>query len=245
MRIPVTWLTEHLEFDEVPTRRRSSPRRSSGSASRSRRCSALGPVTGPLVVGRVVEIEELTEFKKPIRYCQVEVDAGRARPTVIVCGATNFAEGDLVVVALPGAVLPGGFAIAARKTYGRTSDGMICSARELGLGDDHSGILVLPSGTAQPGDDAVELLGLDDTVIEVAPTPDRGYAFSVRGLARELACAFDVPFGDPGRQRGPRGRGRGLAGPHRGPRRLLAVRRAPGDRVSTRPRRRRGGCAGG
>ena len=75
---------------------------------------------------------------------------------------------------------------------------MICAADELGIGDDHSGILVLPTGTAQPGDDALELLGLNDTVIEVAPTPDRGYAFSVRGLAREIACALEVPFGDPG-----------------------------------------------
>ena len=73
--------------------------------------------TGPLVVGRVVSITELTEFKKPIRFCQVEV--GSAEPRGIVCGARNFAEGDLIVVALPGAVLPGGFAIAARKTYGQ------------------------------------------------------------------------------------------------------------------------------
>jgi phenylalanyl-tRNA synthetase beta chain len=194
VRIPVSWLTEHLEFAEVPT-----PEELADAFIRIGMeiddVSPLGPVTGPVVAGRVVEIEELKEFKKPIRYCQVEVGPGQVNG--IVCGATNFVEGDTVVVALPGAVLPGDFTISARKTYGHTSDGMICSARELGLGDEHSGILVLPSGTAQPGDDAVELLGLDDTVLEITPTPDRGYAFSVRGLAREISCAFDVAFGDP------------------------------------------------
>ncbi|KAA2256368.1 phenylalanine--tRNA ligase subunit beta [Solihabitans fulvus] len=194
MRIPVTWLTEHLEFDEAPT-----PDQLADAFVRIGievdDVSPLGTVTGPLVVGRVAEIEELAEFKKPIRYCKVEV--GGDEPSGIVCGATNFVEGDLVVVALPGAVLPGDFTISARKTYGRTSNGMICSASELGLGDDHSGILVLPGGEASPGDDAMALLGLDDTVMELTPTPDRGYCFSVRGLGRELACAFDVPFGDP------------------------------------------------
>src|SRR5699024_1655525 len=102
-------------------------------------------VSGPLVVGRVVSIEELTEFKKPIRHCHVDV--GEDEPRSIVCGARNFAEGDLVVVALPGSVLPGGFAIGSRKTYGRLSDGMICSARELGVSDEHEGIMVLPEDT--------------------------------------------------------------------------------------------------
>src|SRR5579884_4136883 len=81
----------------------------------------LGPVTGPLTVGRVSEIEELTEFKKPIRSCQVDV--GEPKPRHIVCGATNFKVGDLVVVALPGTTLPGDFTITTRKTYGRVSDG--------------------------------------------------------------------------------------------------------------------------
>jgi phenylalanyl-tRNA synthetase beta chain len=156
---------------------------------------ALGPVDGPLTVGRVSAIEELTEFKKPIRACLVDVGAGEDRG--IVCGATNFAVGDLVVVALPGSTLPGGFAIAARKTYGRTSEGMICSASELGLGTDHSGILVLPPGTAEPGASGAEVLGLDDVVFNLAITPDRGYCMSVRGLAREIACACDLDFVDP------------------------------------------------
>jgi phenylalanyl-tRNA synthetase beta chain len=154
-------------------------------------------VTGPLRIGKVVSVEELTGLKKPIRYCQVDV--GDVEPRGVICGATNFAEGDLVVVALPGAVLPGDFTITARKTYGHISDGMICSPRELGLGADHSGILVLSPDTGRPGEDAVPLLGLDDPVIELAINPDRGYCFSVRGLARELACALDTLFGDPAR----------------------------------------------
>lgn len=154
-----------------------------------------GDIEHPLVVGRVAEIAELTEFKKPIRFCKVDV--GNPELQEIVCGARNFAVGDLVVVVLPGGVLPGGFKISSRKTYGHTSNGMICSVAELGIGKDHSGILVLEPGTAEPGADANELLGLGDTVIELAITPDRGYAFSARGLARELACGFDLEYGDP------------------------------------------------
>src|SRR3712207_5302075 len=157
-------------------------------------------VTGPLVVGRVLEIEELTGFKKPIRYCQVDV--GEAEPRGIVCGATNFAVGDAVVVALPGAVLPGGFAIAARTTYDRVSDGMICSVRELGVGEDHAGILVLGDSatgtTPAPGTPAGPVVGLDDVVIELAITPDRGYCLSMRGIAREMGTGLGVQWRDPG-----------------------------------------------
>ncbi|BBX08339.1 phenylalanine--tRNA ligase subunit beta [Mycolicibacterium aichiense] len=155
----------------------------------------LGPVSGPLTVGRVTAIEELTEFKKPIRACKVDV--GEAEDRDIVCGATNFAVGDLVVVALPGTTLPGDFHIASRKTYGRLSDGMICSTAELGLGADHSGILVLPPDTAEPGADGIAVLGLDDVVFDLAVTPDRGYGMSVRGIAREIACAYDLDYDDP------------------------------------------------
>ena len=194
MRIPVSWLAEHLPLPEETT-----PEDVAEALVRIGHevedVERLSGVDGPLVVGLVVEIEELTEFKKPIRYCRVEVDEDQIQG--IVCGARNFVEGDLVVVALPGAVLPGGFEISARKTYGKTSEGMICSVKELGLGDDHTGILVLPPGTASPGDDAKEILQLEDAVLDLAITPDRGYALSVRGLGRDLACAFDLPFGDP------------------------------------------------
>ncbi|MGH3621431.1 MAG: phenylalanine--tRNA ligase subunit beta, partial [Sciscionella sp.] len=217
MRVPVSWLAEHLELSEEVTTE-MFPDAFVRVGHEVEEVSKLGPISGPLVIGRVVEIEELTEFKKPIRYCRVEVGQAddepdedeeeeeraalelgdMAGPTKgIVCGATNFVEGDLVVVALPGAVLAGDFTITACTTYGRISDGMICSAKELGVGTDHAGILVLPSGFASPGDDAAELLGLSDTMIGLEITPNRGDALSVRGLSRELACALDLPYGDP------------------------------------------------
>jgi phenylalanyl-tRNA synthetase beta chain len=158
--------------------------------------AAAETVKGDLLVGRVLEIEDLTGFKKPIRFCRVDI--GREAPQEVVCGATNFAPGDLVVVILPGGELPGGFPVGARKTYGHMSNGMICSERELGLGDDHSGILVLPPDVAAPGVDARPVIGLDDVFIEVEITPDRGYEMSVRGIARELSYASGSTFTDPG-----------------------------------------------
>lgn len=160
----------------------------------------LPDITGPVVIGRVEKIEELTEFKKPIRYCHVNV--GQANGTGelqgIICGARNFEEGSLVPVSLPGAELPGGFKIAARETYGHISNGMICSAAELGLTAKSDGIITLDeSYTEHIGEDALPLLGGPDTVFDVNITPDRGYALSMRGLSREIASAFDLKFVDP------------------------------------------------
>jgi phenylalanyl-tRNA synthetase beta chain len=164
-------------------------------------------VTGPLVVGRVLEMTpEPQKNGKTINWCRVDVgpehnDAEGARG--IVCGAHNFAPGDLVAVALPGTVLPGPFPIAARKTYGHVSDGMICSVSELGIGEDHDGILVLTrNGFAEedltPGQDAIALLGLGEEILEINVTPDRGYAFSYRGVAREYAHSTGAKFTDHG-----------------------------------------------
>lgn len=197
MRLPYSWLHEVVavgapDWDVSPQELEQTLLRIGHEVEEVIR---LGPVSGPLTIGRVTDIDELTEFKKPIRACRVDV--GESEPREIICGATNFTVGDLVVVALPGTVLPGDFTITARKTYGRTSDGMICSTAELGLGADHSGILVLPSDTADPGADAAAVLGFDDVVFHLAITPDRGYCMSVRGLAREVACAYDLDFVDP------------------------------------------------
>ena len=152
-------------------------------------------ISGPLVVGRVINIEEIVEFKKPIRW--VELDCGESSSRFVICGASNFSVDDLVVVALPGAILPGPFAISQRETYGRVSDGMICSSRELGLSEDHSGILVLPDDSAKVGANAIELLEIEDVIFDIAINADRGYALSVRGLAREISASLGVKFTDP------------------------------------------------
>ena len=194
MRVPLSWLLEYVALE---------PGVDVAVAEVSRRLTAAGlevetaeqvghDVTG-IVVARVLEVAELTEFAKPIRYCRVTAGAADHQ---VICGAVNFSAGDKVPLALPGAVLPGGFQIGARKTYGRISEGMICSAAELGIGDDHAGILVLPDD-APVGADFVEYAGLRDHVLDVNVTPDKGYALSIRGVARELAISYKAAFIDP------------------------------------------------
>ncbi|WP_042382760.1 phenylalanine--tRNA ligase subunit beta [Streptacidiphilus melanogenes] len=198
MRVPLSWLREYVDLPAGETGRDIQAKLIRAGLEVEGVEQLGADLKGPLVVGHVLAIEELTEFKKPIRYCQVDVgDAnGTGEPQNIVCGARNFAVGDKVVVVLPGAVLPGPFPIAARQTYGKTSEGMICSARELGMGDDHDGIIVLPP-EYEPGTDAIELLELVDEVLDIAVTADRGYCLSLRGVARETAIAFDLPLRDP------------------------------------------------
>lgn len=206
MRVPLSWLREFVDVPE--------------DASPEDVLAALVSVgfeeedvfgfdlEGPIVVGEVLDfVEEPQSNGKTIRWCQVRVapDGEKAadggEPVHgIVCGARNFFVGDKVVVTLPGSVLPGPFPIAARKTYGHVSDGMIASAKELGLGDEHNGILRLVElGLDAPvGTDAIALLGLDDVAVDINVTPDRGYALSIRGVAREYSHATGAAFRDPG-----------------------------------------------
>jgi phenylalanyl-tRNA synthetase beta chain len=200
MRAPVSWIREYAALPADLS-----------SADLAARLTALGlklealeeagaDITGPLVLGRVLDFEDEPQRNgKTIRWCHVDVGSanGSGQPQGIVCGASNFAVGDLVVVVLPGGVLPGGFEITARKTYGHVSAGMICSARELGLGDDHEGIIVLPPDAGGPGDDAFDALHLREDVLEFEINPDRAYALSLRGVARDAALGFGVPFTDP------------------------------------------------
>jgi phenylalanyl-tRNA synthetase beta chain len=239
MRVPLRWLRNWTDIGSD-----TAPRTISDALIRVglevETIDAIGAdLTGPLMVGQIREFSDETHSNgKTIRWCRVDVgdynehgpDGRQAAPTGfdgpgrgIVCGAQNFTVGDYVVVALPGAVLPRDFAITARTTYGHVSDGMICSARELGIGDDHTGILVItpdacgppsPSaGAGSPdsanqvrhaeppqvaaGTDAADILQLRDDVLDIAVSPDRGYCLSVRGIAREAALALDTGFTDP------------------------------------------------
>ncbi len=195
MRAPLSWIRELVDLpSDVDGRTLAEELIRLGLEVET--VDVIGEVAGDIVVGQVMDISELTEFRKPIRFCQVDVGPQHGGQRGIICGATNFVLGDIVVVALPGAVLPGPFAITARKTYGHLSDGMICSSRELGIGEDHDGIIVLAPGTADPGEDARSVLGLGEEVLDIAVTPDRGYALSIRGIAREAAIAYDIPFRD-------------------------------------------------
>ncbi|AYF99349.1 phenylalanine--tRNA ligase subunit beta [Protaetiibacter intestinalis] len=196
MRVPISWLGEWVDLPEDVTLEHLHA--ALVKVGLEEEGTHGFPLTGPIVVGRVISAEpEPQSNGKTINWCQVDV--GEAEPRGIVCGAHNFAPGDKVVVTLPGAVLPGPFAIAARKTYGHVSDGMIASSRELGLGDEHDGILRLAELGLDPevGTDAIALLGLDDAAVEVNVTPDRGYAFSIRGIAREYSHSTGAAFRDP------------------------------------------------
>ncbi|MER7809001.1 phenylalanine--tRNA ligase subunit beta [Streptomyces sp900116325] len=199
MRVPLSWLREYVDLPATETGRDVQAKLVAVGLEVETVEQIGAGLKGPLVVGQVLTIEELEGFKKPIRFCTVDVGSanGTGEPQEIVCGARNFAVGDKVVVVLPGAVLPGDFAIAARKTYGRTSHGMICSTDELGMGDDGThGIIVLPP-EHEVGTDAIELLELVDEVLDIAVTPDRGYCLSMRGVARETAIAYGLPLRDP------------------------------------------------
>ena len=196
MRAPVSWIRELVTLPPDVTGREIAERITAAGLEVEAVETVGGAVTGELVIGEVQAIEELTEFRKPIRWCQVDC-GGASGPRGIICGAQNFSVGDLVVIALPGTTLPGDFTITARETYGHVSDGMICSERELGLSQEHAGIIVLAPGSGLPGDPARPILGLGEEILEIAVTPDRGYALSMRGIAREVATAFGVAFRDP------------------------------------------------
>lgn len=202
-RIPLTWLAEYV--DVAPGTTAEDVANSLVAVGLEEEAIHRPELTGPIVVGKVLTLEpEPQKNGKTINWCLVDV--GESQPRGIVCGAHNFQPGDHVVVALPGSVLPGPFPISARKTYGHVSDGMICSVRELGIGDDHEGILVLGEefSDAPIGSDALQLLGLNEEVVEVDVTPDRGYCLSMRGIAREYAHATGGTFTDPARVELPR-----------------------------------------
>ncbi len=191
MLTPLSWLKDFADFPDDVALLRST-------------LDDLGLVVeGVEVVGDglsdvvIARIDEIHAIEGADRVRLVVVDAGDG-PLEIVCGATNFALGDLVPLAPVGATLPGGFEIARRKMRGVTSNGMLCSGRELGLGDDHSGLMILNNHDAAPGAPLVEVLGVErDVIFDLAIEGNRPDAWCIRGVARDLAARLDLAYREP------------------------------------------------
>ncbi len=191
MRVPLQWLSDYIE---LPTNDVGELKRAFDYLGHA--VEAVEEVTAgwtDVIVGKVMEIEPHPDADK-IRV--THVDLGDGEPHQIICGAWNFDRGAVVPVAIPGAVLPGGFEIGLRKIRGVTSHGMICSERELGLGEVHEGIMVLDPATPL-GVPFADVASLPDLVFDIEITNNRPDVMGMVGVARELAAWFDVPFTIP------------------------------------------------
>jgi phenylalanyl-tRNA synthetase beta chain len=195
MRLPLSWLREYVP-GELPARELAD--RLVISTCEVDRIETVGvPDTdgnlGLFRVGRVLEAGKHPNADR-LQLCQVDV--GEDGPRQIVCGAWNFGAGATVAVALPGAALPGGQTLERAKLRGEVSDGMILSERELALGEDHTGILVLPEPW-EPGTPLADVVPLTETVLELETGHNRPDLLAVYGLAREVAALFDLPLEPP------------------------------------------------
>ena len=156
------------------------------------------PVAPPFTGVVVAHVKSVAKHPNADKLTLCEVDAGTGSILNIVCGAPNVAAGIRVPCALEGAVLPGGFAIKRTTMRGVESQGMLCSARELGLSDDHSGLMIL-DGNAVLGQDVRTALQLDDRRLTIKLTPNRADCLSVVGVAREVAAITGAPLDPPSR----------------------------------------------
>jgi phenylalanyl-tRNA synthetase beta chain len=192
MRVPISWLRKYISF-EVPLEELAA--RINVSVAEVERIERRGvaDTDGNLGLYRVGRVLEAGKHPNADRLQLCQVDVGEASPRQIVCGAWNFGAGATVAVALPGAVLPGGQKLESAKLRGETSDGMILSERELELGTDHTGILVLDDGP-EPGTPLADVLPLLDAVIELETTPNRPDLLSVYGIAREVGALYGLPL---------------------------------------------------
>jgi phenylalanyl-tRNA synthetase beta chain len=202
LRVPVSWLREYVD---VSASTEEIAARLAISTCEVERIIVQGVADedgnlGLFRVGRVVQAGKHPNADR-LQLCRVDVGEGELRQ--IVCGAWNFGEGATVAVALAGAVLPDGQALAEVKLRGESSSGMILSERELDLGSDHSGIMVLEDGP-EPGTPLADVLPLSEQVLEIETTPNRPDLLSIYGLAREVAAIFGaelrpMPGADPDR----------------------------------------------
>ncbi|HEX8930754.1 MAG TPA: phenylalanine--tRNA ligase subunit beta, partial [Actinomycetota bacterium] len=185
MRVPLSWLADHVDLGGVSAT--TLAERLTFAGVEVERVDHVGEDITGVLTARVLEVRR---HPGADRLALVTVEAG-GEPREVVCGAHNYAPGDVVPWAAPGAKLPGGVEIGRRQVRGVSSDGMLASARELDIFDDHSGILVLPPDTPVGVDLAAEVgLGLRDSVLDVKTAPNRGDLLSMRGIAREAALVL-------------------------------------------------------
>ena len=194
MKVPLSWLREYVPL-ELPAHELAA--RLTTATCEVERVVRIGveDSDGNLDLFRVGRVLEAGKHPNADRLQLCTVDVGEGDPRQIVCGAWNFGAGATVAVALPGAVLPDGTRLERAKLRGSVSDGMILSERELELGPDHAGIIVLADG--EPGTPLVDVLPLSDVVLEVETTPNRPDLLSVYGLAREVAALTGAELAPP------------------------------------------------
>ncbi|GAB4269864.1 MAG: phenylalanine--tRNA ligase subunit beta [Candidatus Rifleibacteriota bacterium] len=187
MKILLSWLKDYIDLNQTPEKIADALNMAGLEVE-----SIIQPGKNleNVVVGQIISIDPHPDADK-LSLCKVNVDRGA--PLQIVCGATNMKPGDKVPVAMLGAKLPSGFEISKAKIRGVESFGMMCSRKELGISDDHTGLYILPKN-ATVGDDIVKALGMDDVIFEISITPNRGDALSHLGIARELSAIFNLPL---------------------------------------------------
>ncbi len=195
MRISMKWMNELVDLGGIAPEALTDRLDMSGTAVEA--IETVGEALDGIVVGRVVTKERHPDADK---LWVTTVDVGATEPLTIVCGAQNFEAGDRIPVALVGATLPNGMAIKKAKLRGVASEGMNCSAAELGLGTDQSGLMILPAD-APIGTPFAQYHGLADTVLELEVTPNRPDCLSMAGMAREIAAVLgtscELPTGSP------------------------------------------------
>ncbi len=187
MRAPLSWIREFTPLENIEVSAIADALDQLGLEVE--RIDEPGRDVNGVVVARILNVVPHPDADR-VRLADVDFGDGELR---VVCGAPNIEAGMVVPFARVGAVLPGDFTIERRKIRGVVSEGMLCSARELGLGDDHAGILALPDD-ARLGTDVREVLGLDDVVFDLSITPNRPDAMGIIGVARDLAAHFGLPF---------------------------------------------------
>lgn len=197
MKISLKWLNEYVDVSDFLNDPTPLSARLTAAGLEVESVANLGVALNKVVVGKIVE---LARHPNADRLTVCQVDAGEGKMRQIVCGAKNHKAGDFVAVALPGAVLPGDFAIKESKIRDIESKGMLCSEVELGIRAESDGILILPS-SAPVGEDFATYYGLDDVVLEINVTPNRADCLSHIGLAREISALFErkikIPVGEP------------------------------------------------